>query len=127
MGDAEFAGGGSVTWAINHSDGESYKGHKHGAQGKDRCPTTESGMFVITVTGQERLDRSRERNHCSRDLLRRVGERRGLDSGNHESRKAQAVQGEDRDRLTKSVTSSKPASVRSRPWMALSTRRRLNN
>ena len=53
MGDAEFAGGGSVTWAINHSDGESYKGHKHGAQGKDRCPTTESGMFVITVTGQE--------------------------------------------------------------------------
>ena len=53
MGDAEFAGGGSVTWAINHSDGESCKGHKHGAQGKDRCPRTESGMFVITVTGQE--------------------------------------------------------------------------
>jgi hypothetical protein len=53
MGDAEFAGGGSVTWAINHSDGESCKGQKHGAQGKDRCPRTESGMFVITVTGQE--------------------------------------------------------------------------
>ena len=53
MGDAEFAGGGSVTWAINHSDGESCKGHKHGAKGKDKSPKTESGLFVITVTGQE--------------------------------------------------------------------------
>ena len=53
MGDAEFAGGGSVTWSINHSEGESCKGHKHGATGKDRCPRTESGLFVITVTGQE--------------------------------------------------------------------------
>ena len=53
MGDAEFAGGGSVTWAINHSDGESCKGHKHGANGKDKAPKTESGLFVITVTGQE--------------------------------------------------------------------------
>ena len=53
MGDAEFDGGGSVTWKINHSDGESCKGHKHGAQGKDKCPKTDSGMFVITVTGQE--------------------------------------------------------------------------
>ena len=53
MGDAEFAGGGSVTWAINHSDGESCKGHKHGAKGKDKCPRTESGLFVITITGQE--------------------------------------------------------------------------
>jgi hypothetical protein len=53
MGDAEFAGGGSVTWAINHSDSESCNKHKNGAKGKDRCPRTESGMFVITVTGQE--------------------------------------------------------------------------
>jgi hypothetical protein len=53
MGDAEFAGGGSVTWSINHSDGESCKGHKHGAKGKDKSPKTEAGLFVITVTGQE--------------------------------------------------------------------------
>lgn len=56
MGDAEFAGGGSVTWSINHSDGESCQRHKHsasGAKGKDKCPRTESGLFVITVTGQE--------------------------------------------------------------------------
>jgi hypothetical protein len=53
MGDAEFAGGGSVTWSINHSDGESCKGHKHGAKGKDKSPKTEGGLFVITVTGQE--------------------------------------------------------------------------
>ena len=53
MGDAEFAGGGSVTWSINHSEGESCRGHKHGAKGKDKCPRTESGLFVITVTGQE--------------------------------------------------------------------------
>jgi hypothetical protein len=53
MGDAEFAGGGSVTWSINHSDGESCKGHRHGAKGKDKSPKTESGLFVITVTGQE--------------------------------------------------------------------------
>ena len=53
MGDAEFAGGGSVTWSINHSEGESCRGHKHGAKGKDKCPRTESGLFVISVTGQE--------------------------------------------------------------------------
>lgn len=53
MGDAEFAGGGSVTWSINHSDGESCKGYRHGAQGKDKSPKTEAGLFVITVTGQE--------------------------------------------------------------------------
>jgi hypothetical protein len=53
MGDAEFAGGGSVSWSINHSDGESCKGHKHGAKGRDKSPKTESGLFVITVTGQE--------------------------------------------------------------------------
>jgi hypothetical protein len=53
MGDAQFDGGGSVTWAINHSDGESCRGHKHGAHGKDKCPRTETGLFVVTVTGQE--------------------------------------------------------------------------
>ena len=53
MGDAEFAGGGSVRWSINHSDGESCSGHKHGAEGKDKCPKKESGLFVVTVTGQE--------------------------------------------------------------------------
>ena len=53
MGDAEFAGGGSVTWSINNSDGESCKGHKHGANGKDKCPRTEAGLFAITITGHE--------------------------------------------------------------------------
>ena len=54
MGDAEFEGGGSVTWTVNHSDGESCKGHRHhGANGKDKSPKTDSGLFVITVTGQE--------------------------------------------------------------------------
>jgi len=53
MGDAQFDGGGSVTWSIHHSDGESCRGHKRGAHGKDKCPRTESGLFVITVTGQE--------------------------------------------------------------------------
>lgn len=42
-----------MTWSINHSDGESCRGHKHGAKGKDKCPRTETGLFVITVTGQE--------------------------------------------------------------------------
>ena len=53
MGDAEFEGGGSVKWQINHSDGEFCNGHKHGGKGRDRNPRGPNGLFVVTVTGQE--------------------------------------------------------------------------
>ena len=71
MGDAEFEGGGSVTWTVNHSDGESCKGHRHhGANGKDKSPKTDSGLFVITVTGTAFNAEWRDAEQCLELLLR---------------------------------------------------------
>jgi hypothetical protein len=53
MGSGEFEGGGSVTWEVTHSDGESGSGHRHGGKGKDKHPTTDGGLFVVTVTGHK--------------------------------------------------------------------------
>ena len=53
MGDAEFEGGGSVKWQINHSDGDFCNGHKHGGKGRDRNPRGPNGLFIVTVTGQK--------------------------------------------------------------------------
>ena len=52
MGDAEFEGGGSVKWQINHTDGDFCNGHKHGGKGRDRNPRGPNGLFIVTVTGQ---------------------------------------------------------------------------
>ena len=53
MGDAEFEGGGSVRWQVNHSDGDFCAGHKHGGKGRDKNPRGPNGLFVVTVTGQK--------------------------------------------------------------------------
>lgn len=51
MGDGEFVGGGSVTWTVNNSDGESGGGNKDKVTGKDRDPKSPAGMFRVTVNG----------------------------------------------------------------------------
>ena len=38
MGDAEFAGGGSVKWEVTNSDGESGGGNRTKCKGKDKDP-----------------------------------------------------------------------------------------
>ena len=53
MGDAEFEGGGSVKWQINHSEGDFCDGHKHGGKGRDKNPKGPNGLFIVTVTGQK--------------------------------------------------------------------------
>jgi hypothetical protein len=52
MGDGEFVGGGSVTWTVTNSDGESGSGDKNRAHGKDKDPKGEGGMFEVTVNGE---------------------------------------------------------------------------
>ena len=52
MGDGEFQGGGSVTWTITNSDGESGEGDKNKAHGRDRDPKRDDGMFTVTVNGR---------------------------------------------------------------------------
>ena len=51
MGSGEFDSGSSVTWRINHSDGDSGNGNQHGAHGKDKHPKGPNGTFVVEVTG----------------------------------------------------------------------------
>jgi hypothetical protein len=51
MGDGEFVGGGSVTWTITNSDGESGGGDKNRSHGKDKDPKRDDGMFTVTVNG----------------------------------------------------------------------------
>jgi hypothetical protein len=53
MGDAEFEGGGSVKWQINHSDGDFCNGRRDGGSGRDKNPKTANGLFVVTVTGRK--------------------------------------------------------------------------
>ncbi len=52
MGDGEFQGGGSVTWTITNTDGESGEGDRNRAQGKDRDPKRDDGVFTVTVNGR---------------------------------------------------------------------------
>ena len=51
MGDAEFAGGGSVDWQVTNSDGESGGGNKKQCKGKDKDPKGEDGSFAVIVNG----------------------------------------------------------------------------
>ena len=52
MGYGEFGGTGSVTWRIEHGDGEHGQGHPGGGQGKDREPRKGSnGRFLVVVNG----------------------------------------------------------------------------
>jgi hypothetical protein len=51
MGDAEFAGGGSVTWEVTNSDGESGGGNKNKCKGKDKDPKGEDGSFAVIANG----------------------------------------------------------------------------
>lgn len=50
MGDAEFAGGGSVDWKVTNSDGESGGGDKKQCKGKDKDPKV-GGSFAVIVNG----------------------------------------------------------------------------
>ena len=52
MGDGEFVGGGSVTWTVTNSDGESGGGDKEKVHGKDKDPKGPGGMFRVTVNGE---------------------------------------------------------------------------
>jgi hypothetical protein len=51
MGDAEFAGGGSVKWEVTNTDGESGGGNKNKCKGKDKDPKGPNGKFIVTITG----------------------------------------------------------------------------
>ena len=51
MGDAEFAGGGSVDWQVTNSDGESGGGNKKQCKGKDKDPKGEDGSFAVIANG----------------------------------------------------------------------------
>ena len=52
MGDAMFVGGGSVTWEINNSDGDSGGGDKNKCKGKDKDPRGPGGTFRVLVNGE---------------------------------------------------------------------------
>jgi len=69
MGSGEFDGGSSVTWRINHSDGDSGNGNQHGAHGKDKHPKGPNGMFVVEFGSPPDL-RAHERHHRSRRVGR---------------------------------------------------------
>jgi hypothetical protein len=51
MGDAEFAGGGSVDWQVTNSDGESGGGTKKQCKGKDKDPKGDDGSFAVIANG----------------------------------------------------------------------------
>ena len=51
MGDAEFAGGGSVDWQVTNSDGESGGGTKKQCKGKDKDPKGDGGSFAVIANG----------------------------------------------------------------------------
>lgn len=52
MGDAEFAGGGSVDWQVTNSDGESGGGNKDKCKGKDKDPQGEDSSFAVIANGR---------------------------------------------------------------------------
>jgi hypothetical protein len=52
MGDAEFAGGGSVSWEVTNSDGESGGGDKYNCKGKDKDPKGDNGSFAVIANGK---------------------------------------------------------------------------
>ena len=52
MGDAEFDGGGSVTWEVTNSDGESGGGDKYKCKGKDKDPKGVDGSFAVIANGK---------------------------------------------------------------------------
>lgn len=52
MGEGEFVGGGSVTWTVTNTDGESGGGDKNKVHGKDRDPKDAEARFEVTVNGQ---------------------------------------------------------------------------
>ena len=52
MGDAEFAGGGSVSWAVTNSDGETGGGDKYKCKGKDKDPKGVDGSFAVIANGK---------------------------------------------------------------------------
>ena len=52
MGDAEFAGGGSVSWEVKNSDGESGGGDKYKCKGKDKDPKGDNGSFAVIANGR---------------------------------------------------------------------------
>ena len=51
MGDAQFDGGGSVSWEVVNSDGESGGGNKNKCKGKDKDPKGEDGSFAVIANG----------------------------------------------------------------------------
>ena len=55
MGNGNFGGGGSVTWEVVNSDGESGGGNKNKCNGKDKDPKVADGWFVVLVNGEPRL------------------------------------------------------------------------
>jgi hypothetical protein len=52
VGDANFSGGGSVTWEVSNSDGESGGGDRNRCSGRDRDPKGPGGVFRVIVNGE---------------------------------------------------------------------------
>lgn len=51
MGSGNFGGGGSVTWEVINSDGESGGGDKKKCKGKDKDPKGAGGSFAVLANG----------------------------------------------------------------------------
>jgi hypothetical protein len=51
MGEGNFSGGGSVSWEVINSDGESGGGDEKKCKGKDRDPKGDDGSFAVFANG----------------------------------------------------------------------------
>ena len=56
MGEGNFSGGGSVTWEVVNSDGESGGGDKEKCAGKDRDPKDPNARFRVWLNGQMQFE-----------------------------------------------------------------------
>jgi len=56
MGDGEFSGGGSVTWSVTNTDGESGGGDKSRCSGKDRDPKDPEAKFKVLLNGKVQFE-----------------------------------------------------------------------
>lgn len=64
MGDAQFDGGGSVTWKIRHSKGRNGHGNPNNANGEDEDPPAGSdAKFIVETEGGFKFDHPATKGH----------------------------------------------------------------
>jgi hypothetical protein len=62
MGDGEFVGGGSVSWQVNNSDGETGGGDRNRCNGRDRDPKDPNARFKVYLNGNLQFETPVNRN-----------------------------------------------------------------